>query len=94
MPNVTKFPLTPDQESQLHSTNEKIAKLAAVSPYSDIHSAFVLTAHLAMEALGVPTELEKMPGIEPGQSNFVRMVKCTLKREECLAIIKNSSGRR
>ena len=53
MPNVTKFPLQPDQESQLRSTNEKIAKLAAVSPYCDIHSAFTCVAQLAMEALGV-----------------------------------------
>ena len=70
MPNVTKFP-HPDQESQLRSTNEKIAKLAAVSPYCDIHSAFTCVAQFAMEALSVATELKKMPGVEPGQVQLV-----------------------
>ena len=71
MPNVTRFPLPPDQEAQLRSTNEKIAKLAATKPHSDIHSAFVFVAHLAMEALGTATELGKMPGIERGQMRLV-----------------------
>jgi hypothetical protein len=51
MPKVTRFQLSPDQEQQLRATNEKIAELAAVKPYSDIHSAFTFAAHLAMEAL-------------------------------------------
>ena len=71
MYNVTKFPLPPDQEQALRSTNEKIAKLATVKPYSDIQSAFVFAAHLATEALQVATELERMPGIDPGQMQSV-----------------------
>ncbi len=71
MHNVTRFPVPPDQEVPLRSTNEKIAKLAAVRPYSDIHSAFVFAAHLATEALTVATQLEKIPGIEPGQMQLV-----------------------
>ena len=71
MPNVTRFPLQPVQEEQLRSTNEKIAKLAAAKPAGDIHSAFVLTAQLATEALGVATQLDKIPGIEPGQMQLV-----------------------
>lgn len=71
MPNLTRFPHPPDQEVPLRSTNEKIAKLAAVSPYSDIHSAFVVAAHLATEALTVATQLEKIPGIEPSQLELV-----------------------
>jgi hypothetical protein len=51
----------------LRSTNEKIAKLAAVKPCADIHSAFVFVAQLAMEALSAATQLENIPGIEPGQ---------------------------
>ena len=71
MPNVTKFPLPPAQEAQLRATNEKIAKLAAVKPGADIHSAFVRAAHLATEALSVVAQLEKIPGIEPGQMQSV-----------------------
>jgi hypothetical protein len=71
MPNVTKFPHPPDQEAQLRSTNEKIAKLAADSPHSEIHSAFMRAAQLATEAIGVAAELEKMPGIETGQMQIV-----------------------
>jgi hypothetical protein len=70
MPNLTKFPL-PDQERQLQATNEKIAKLAALSPYCDLQAAFVRVAHIATEALGVAAELEKIPGIEPGQMQLV-----------------------
>jgi hypothetical protein len=69
--NVTKFPLSPDQEVQLRATNAKIADLAAVKPYSDIHSAFVFAAHLAMEAVSTATELGKMPGIERDQMRLV-----------------------
>ncbi len=71
MHNVTRFPLSPDQEVQLRSTNAKIAELAAVKPYSDIHSAFVFAAHLAMEAVSTATELGKMPGIERDQMRLV-----------------------
>ncbi len=71
MPNVTRFPPSPDQEVQLRATNEKIAKLAAAKPAGDIHSAFVLVAQLATEAVGVATQLEKIPGIEPGQMQSV-----------------------
>ncbi len=71
MPNVTRFPLPADQEAQLRSTNEKIAKLAAVNPGRDIHSAFMRAAQLATEAIGVATELAKMPGVEPDQMQSV-----------------------
>jgi hypothetical protein len=71
MHNVTKFPVSSDQEVQLRSTNEKIAKLAAIKPYSDIHSAFIFAAHLAMEAVSTATELGKMPGIDPGQMHVI-----------------------
>ncbi len=71
MPSVTRFPLPPDQESQLRTTNEKIARLAASKPYSDIHYAFTFAAQLAMEALNTATELGKMPGIERGQLGLV-----------------------
>jgi len=71
MHNVTKFPLAPDQEAQLRATNAKIAALAAVKPYSDIHSAFVFAAHLAMEAVSTASELDKMPGIERDQMRLV-----------------------
>ncbi|MGH9545325.1 MAG: hypothetical protein ACRD23_08925 [Terriglobales bacterium] len=71
MPNITKFPPPPDQQPQLRAANEKIAKLAAVSPYSDVHSAFVHAAHLATEALNTATELKKMPEIEPDQMRAV-----------------------
>jgi hypothetical protein len=70
MPNITRFP-SPDQEIPLRSTNEKIAKLAAAKPAGDIHSAFVLVAQLATEAVGIATQLEKIPGIEPGQMQSV-----------------------
>jgi hypothetical protein len=55
----------------LRSTNEKIAKLAAAKPGGDIHSAFVLVAQLATEAVSVASQLEKIPGIEPGQMQRV-----------------------
>lgn len=71
MPNFTRFPFPPDQEAPLRSTNEKIAKLAAVKPYSDIHSAFVFATHLATEALTAATQLDRMPGIGPGQMQLV-----------------------
>jgi hypothetical protein len=71
MPNVTRFPPSTDQEVPLRATNEKIAKLAAAKPAVDIHSAFVLVAQLATEAVGVATQLEKIPGIEPGQMQSV-----------------------
>ena len=71
MPNVTRFPASPDQEVPLRSINEKIAKLAADKPAGDIHSAFVLVAQLATEAVGVATQMEKIPGIEPGQMQSV-----------------------
>jgi hypothetical protein len=71
MHNVTRFPPSPDQEVPLRATNEKIAKLAAAKPGGDIHSAFVLVAQLATEAVGVATQLEKIPGIEPGQMQSV-----------------------
>jgi hypothetical protein len=71
MHNVTRFPPSPDQEVPLRATNEKIAKLAAAKPAGDIHSAFVLVAQLATEALGVATQLDKIPGIEPGQMQSV-----------------------
>ena len=67
MHNVTRFPPSPDQEVPLRATNEKIAKLVAAKPAGDIQSAFVLVAQLATEAVGVATQLEKIPGIEPGQ---------------------------
>jgi hypothetical protein len=71
MHNVTRFPPSPDQEVPLRSTNEKIAKLAAAKPAGDIHSAFIVVAQLATEAVGVATQLEKIPGIEPGQMQSV-----------------------
>ena len=71
MPNLTRFPSPPDHEQQLRSTNAKIAELAAAKPYSDIHSAFIFAAHLAMEALSAATELGKMPGIERDQMRLV-----------------------
>ncbi len=73
MHNVTQLPLPlpPDQEAQLRSANEKIAKLAAAKPAGDIHSAFVLVAQLATEAVGVATQMEKIPGIDPGQMQSV-----------------------
>ena len=71
MPNVTRFPASPDQEVPLRATNERIAKLAAAKPAGDIHSAFVLVAQLATEAVGVATQLEKIPGIESGQMQSV-----------------------
>lgn len=71
MHNVTRFPPPPDQEPQLRATNEKIAELAALKPYSDIHSAFMSAAQLAMEALSTATELKKMPGIEARQMQLV-----------------------
>lgn len=71
MHNVTGFPPSPDQEVPLRSTNGKIAKLAAAKPAGDIRSAFVLAAQLAAEAVGVATQLEKIPGIEPGQMQSV-----------------------
>jgi hypothetical protein len=71
MPNATGFPLPPPQETQLRSTNEKIAKLAAAKPPGDIHSAFTVVAQLATEAMGVATQLEKIPGIEPSQMQSV-----------------------
>jgi hypothetical protein len=71
MHNVTRFPLPHDQEAQLRSTNEKIAKLAATKPHSEIHSAFAFAAHLATEAVSAATELGKMPGIERDQMLLV-----------------------
>ncbi len=71
MPNISQFPLPHDQEQQLRATNAKIADLAAVKPYSDIQSAFTLTAELAMEALSAAIELGKMPGIERDQMRRV-----------------------
>ena len=71
MHNITRFPLAPDQEAQLRATNEKIARLAAAKPAGDIHSAFVLVAQLATEVVGVATQMEKIPGIEPGQMQSV-----------------------
>jgi predicted protein tyrosine phosphatase len=71
MHNITRFPLPLDQEPQLRATNEKIAQLAAVKPYSEIHAAFAFAAHLAMEALSTATELKKMPGIKPRQMQLV-----------------------
>lgn len=71
MPNVTRFPASPDQEVPLRATNEKIAKLAADKTAGDIHSAFVLVAQLATEAVGVATQMDKIPGIEPGQMQSV-----------------------
>jgi hypothetical protein len=50
---------------QLRATNEKIAKLAAAKPAGGIHSAFVLVAQLATEAVDVATQMEKIPGIDP-----------------------------
>ncbi len=55
----------------MRSTNEKIAKLAAAKPAGDIRSAFALVAQLATEAVGVATQMEKIPGIEPGQMQSV-----------------------
>jgi hypothetical protein len=71
MHNVTGFPLPPAQETQLRSTNEKIAKLAAAKPAGDIHSAFIVVAQLATEAVGGATQLDKIPGIDPGQMQSV-----------------------
>jgi hypothetical protein len=71
MPNVTRFPASPDQEVQLRATNEKIAKLAAAKSAGDIRSAFIVAAQLATEAVGVATQLEKIPGIESGQIQSV-----------------------
>jgi hypothetical protein len=71
MPKVSKFPFSPDHDQQLRSTNEKIAAFSAVKPYSDIHAAFTVAAHLAMEALTAATELGKMPGIERDQMRIV-----------------------
>ena len=71
MHNATRFHPSPEQEAQLRATNSKIAALAAVKPYSDIHSAFTFAAHLAMEALSTATKLGKMPGIEPSQMRLV-----------------------
>jgi hypothetical protein len=73
MRNATQIPLPipPDPTAQLRSTNEKIAKLAAAKPGGDIQSAFVVVAQLAMEAVGVASQLGKIPGIEPGQMQLV-----------------------
>ena len=71
MHNVTGFPLPPAQEAQLRSINEKIARLAAAKPAGDIRSAFALVAQLATEAVNVATQMEKIPGIEPGEMQSV-----------------------
>jgi hypothetical protein len=71
MHNLTKFPPPPAQEVQLRAINEKIAKLAAAKSAGDIRVAFALAAQLATEAVGVTTQLEKIPGIEPRQMQSV-----------------------
>lgn len=71
MHNATGFQFPPSQEAHLSSTNEKIAKLAAAKPAGDIRSAFTLVAQLATEAVGVATQMQKIPGIEPGQMQAV-----------------------
>jgi hypothetical protein len=49
----------------LWSVNEKIAKLAAVTPYDDLCGTFAFAAQLATEAIAATRELQQMPGVDP-----------------------------
>lgn len=58
------FLVPPRQIPQLQTTNENIAKLAAVEPYGDLYSTFALAAQLASEAIAAAKELQQMPEID------------------------------
>ena len=47
---------------QLQALNDKIARLTAISPWSDIYQSFSATAQLAGEAIEVAKELQQLPG--------------------------------
>jgi hypothetical protein len=50
--------------SQLQSLNEKIARLAAISPWAGIYHSFSTTAQLASDAIEAAAELQRMPGTD------------------------------
>jgi hypothetical protein len=50
------------RDPALQAVNEKIAKLVAVKPWSDIYGSFSLSAYLADQAAAAVMELQQMPG--------------------------------
>ena len=49
-------------DSHLERVNQKIEKLAARKPYSDVYAVFALASQLAEQAIGAVVSLEQMSG--------------------------------
>jgi hypothetical protein len=59
---LPKLQIVHRRDPQLQCVNEKIAALAAVKPWANIHAAFSLAARLSTVAIKAAEELQQLPG--------------------------------
>jgi hypothetical protein len=59
-----KLQIVPTRAQQLACVNEKISKLVATKPQSDIYGVFALSGRLARQAIDTALEIEKLPGVD------------------------------